>query len=90
MFRKELLRILQENYVSLSQLAREQEMTQRELEDDLRHLFKSIRHGPHKPVIIPARCRKCGFSFSKDKLRKPGKCPQCHGTWISEPLIRIE
>ena len=40
--------------------------------------------------LAPARCRKCGFEFGTDKLRKPSKCPKCKDTWISEPRIKIE
>jgi len=41
-------------------------------------------------VVEPARCRKRGFRFHSEKLHKPGKCPRCKGTWISEPLIAVE
>jgi len=61
----------------------------RDLEDDLEHLFRSLRKDPPCPMITPARCRKCGFRFDDHKLHKPSKCPRCKGTWISEPLISL-
>ena len=60
------------------------------IEDDLRHLIKSLRHSEYRLRITPAHCRKCGFTFQKEKLHKPGKCPHCHETWIQEPLLEIE
>jgi predicted Zn-ribbon and HTH transcriptional regulator len=90
MFRKELIGILQHRPASLHDLAMLLEEPPKALEDDLRHLIKSLRHMPYQAIIEPASCRKCGFVFRKDKLHKPGKCPRCHGIWISDPLISIE
>jgi predicted Zn-ribbon and HTH transcriptional regulator len=90
MFRRDLIGILQERPISLHELALSLDARPRDLEDDLEHLFRSLRKGPLGPVITPARCRKCGFRFDDHKLHKPGKCPRCKGTWISEPLISLE
>lgn len=90
MFRKELITILKDRPVTLHELALQLGENPHDLEDDLLHLFRSLRHDPLCPVITPARCRKCGFVFHHDKLHKPGKCPRCKGTWISEPLIALE
>ena len=90
MFGKDLIGMLRDQPVSLQELALLLEMRPRELEDYLHHLIRSLKHTPCHVIITPATCRKCGFVFHKDKLHKPGKCPRCHGTWISEPLISIE
>lgn len=90
MFRKDLIGILHNHPTSLHELALQLDEHPRELEDDLRHLIRSLKHMPYHARITPAACRQCGFVFSKDKLHKPGKCPGCHGSWISEPLISIE
>jgi len=90
MFRKDLLEILHDRPASLQELALLLDVRPRELEDDLQHLLISLKNLPYRAIITPASCRKCGFVFHKDKLHKPGKCPRCHGTWISEPLLSIE
>ena len=90
MFRKDLIGILRDQPLSLQELALRLEMRPQELEDDLHHLIRSLKHMPYHVIITPATCRKCGFVFQKGKLHKPGKCPRCHETWISEPLISIE
>jgi hypothetical protein len=74
----------------VSALAWELGLTRRDVEDDLRHLIRSARAAGHCIVIEPARCKSCGFTFSDEKLSKPGKCPECRSTWLYEPLIRIE
>jgi len=90
MYRKGLMELLQDRPSSLQELAQLLAVHPKEVEDDLQHLIKSLRHRPYRAVITPATCKKCGFVFHKDKLHKPGKCPACRGTWISQPLIRIE
>ena len=90
MYRKDLIGILRERPASLHDLALLLELRPKDLEDDLRHLIRSLRNMTYRAVITPATCRKCGFVFHEDKLHKPGKCPHCHGTWISDPLISIE
>lgn len=82
--------MLQDRPASLHELAGRLDLPPKALEDDLHHLIRSLKNRPYHAIITPATCRKCGFSFNRDKLHKPGKCPRCHGTWISEPLIGIE
>jgi predicted Zn-ribbon and HTH transcriptional regulator len=90
MYRKDLLEILHDRPASLHELALLLKLHPREVEDDLNHLIRSLKNLHCHAIITPATCRKCGFVFHRDKLHKPGKCPRCHGTWISEPLISIE
>jgi len=89
MFRKELLDMLLNNPMSIKEIAHLLELPVKDVEDDVRHLHKSIKHMKYRMQIIPARCLKCDFQFHKDKLHKPSKCPLCHGTWIEEPQIGI-
>ena len=73
-----------------SSLARELGLKRGDVEEDLRHAIRSARAAGERVTIAPARCKSCGFLFDQEKLSKPGKCPQCRGTRIYEPLISIE
>ena len=88
-FRKDLIELLLMRPMSIQQIARLLEERPRDVEDDLHHLLKSLKKSPYRAVVSPARYRKCDFRFHYDKLHKPGKCPRCHETWISEQLIEI-
>ena len=81
--------MLLDKELTLAQIARTVGQTAAETETDLRHFLKSLRHSEYEAVISPAECRKCGFEFGTDKLRKPGKCPECRGTWIGEAFISL-
>jgi predicted Zn-ribbon and HTH transcriptional regulator len=89
MYRKELLETLLNNPMSLQDLAMAMDEPVKDIDGDLEHLRKSLRRSAYRLEITPARCRKCGFVFSGDKMNKPGKCPECLATWISVPLIAI-
>ena len=73
-----------------SSIAHELKLTRDEVEDHLKHLLKSAKTAGQHVKIEPARCRNCGYSFSQDKITKPGKCPECKGTHLYEPLIQIK
>jgi hypothetical protein len=73
-----------------SSIAHELKLTRDEVEDHLKHLLRSARTAGQDVRIEPARCRSCGYTFAGDKISKPGKCPECKGTRLYEPLIQIK
>ncbi len=89
MFRKDLISWLCQRPYTVSELARLFQCRPHEVEEDLRHLQRSLQHQGKRLHLEPARCRHCGFRF-RGKLRKPGRCPKCRRTWIEEPRIWIE
>lgn len=84
------MELLTEEPRSVSRLARELGLSRGDVEDDLRHMIRSARAVGHRVVIVPARCRACGFTFGEEKLSKPGKCPECRESRIFEAQIGIE
>ena len=75
---------------TVSSLAHELRLTRPEVEDHVRHLIRSARATGRRVAVEPAKCRSCGYLFNEDKITKPGKCPDCSGTRLYEPLIRID
>jgi transcriptional regulator len=87
MTRKDLIYFLEGNPRTVRQLAVEMRQSPADVEEDLVHITKSLRNQPFCLKVVPAECRKCGFVFSNDRFRKPSKCPECRGTWLTEPEI---
>src|SRR3954464_2729379 len=83
--RKDLLSYLSQEPRSVSRLARELRLPRAEVEDALRHMIRSARAAGHRILVVPARCRACGFTFDQDKLTKPSRCPECKESRIFEP-----
>lgn len=90
MFRKDLIPMLLEHPMTVTEISRSAEQPGRDTVEDLEHLLQSLRHTEYQPVIEVAACKKCGFEFSEDKLRKPSKCPVCKSTWVTEPRISLK
>jgi transcriptional regulator len=88
-FRRDLIPLLLDNPMSLSQIARAVGELPKDVTDALAHLSKSLKHTEYDFVVDPAECRRCGFEFRPDKLNRPSKCPNCKGTWIAEPLFSV-
>jgi predicted Zn-ribbon and HTH transcriptional regulator len=88
--RRQLIEYLSHEPRSISRLARELGLSRGDVEDALRHMIRSARAAGHRVVVLPARCRTCGFVFDEDTLAKPGKCPSCRNSRIYEAQISIE
>ena len=88
--RKQLMDVLSRELRSVSSLARELGLSRGEVDDALRHMIRSARAAGHRIVVVPARCRSCGFTFGDDKLTRPGKCPSCRASRIFEPQISVD
>jgi transcriptional regulator len=89
MFRKDLIPMLLEHPMTVNEISRFVEQSGKETSDDIEHLLQSLKHSEYRPVIEPASCKKCGFEFGPEKLRKPSKCPKCKSTWLTEPRISL-
>ena len=87
--RREILERLAGQSRSVSSLARELGLKRGDVEEDVRHALRSAEAAGYRVEILPARCRSCGFTFDTRKLAKPSKCPQCRGTRLFEPQIRL-
>jgi predicted Zn-ribbon and HTH transcriptional regulator len=88
-FRRDLMERLSQP-MTPSALARELGLNRRDIEEDIRHVVRSARAAGYRVIIEPARCKNCGFTFSEEKLSKPGKCPECRGSRLFEPVIQID
>jgi predicted Zn-ribbon and HTH transcriptional regulator len=89
--RQEIIAALLEGPCSARDLSAAAGTPEREVPVHLEHIRRSIAPSGQRLTVIPAKCKKCGFVFSKrDKLKRPGKCPVCKGESIREPRFMIE
>jgi predicted Zn-ribbon and HTH transcriptional regulator len=83
--RGELLRWLEGGGLTVGELSKVVGKSEKEIYDHLEQLQKS-----GLLVIIPAECSKCGYIFeSREKVKKPSKCPRCKSTYIKQPLFTV-
>ena len=87
MNRSELIQHLLNAPKSVRQLAMDLKQPAGAVANDLQHIAKSLKHQPYRLDVIPAKCRRCDFVFDDTRYRKPSKCPECKGTWLTEPIV---
>lgn len=87
--RKDLIALLTHQPQSVSAIARELGLKRGDVEEDLRHAIRSAEAAGYRIVVIPARCKACGFTFDERKLSKPSKCPACRNARLFEPQISV-
>lgn len=84
--RQELAALLAEQPLPISTLSKRLGRSEKELYDHLEHIRQS---GALR--IVPARCGQCDYRFTtRERAKKPGKCPQCRSSRIEEPLFSIQ
>jgi predicted Zn-ribbon and HTH transcriptional regulator len=78
--------------LSSRQLAKIVGITEREVEDHISHIIKSVaRDRSLRFILEPSKCRHCGFAFrDRSKITRPSRCPRCHSEDITEPQYSIE
>jgi len=90
--RQDIAARLSERDWSFDELRLELRCAVHSLEDDLRHVERSLRRGERRLEVTPARCEGCGFLFRRREPRHwhpPGRCPRCRGERIEGARLRI-
>jgi len=74
---------------SLRELSQLLSLPEKEIIGHLEHLARHPGPG-YRFVIIPARCRQCGFVFQKrQRVTAPSRCPRCRQTDLARPRYAL-
>ncbi|MEW6602181.1 MAG: transcriptional regulator [Nitrospirota bacterium] len=89
--RKDIISILQDRQLSAREISGIVKIPEKAVYDHLQHIQKTVTRRGLRLIVTPSECKKCGFVFEKrEKLKKPGKCPECRGEAITEPYFLIK
>lgn len=90
--RQRLADLLTGTFRSSRQLAELVGIPERQVEDHLGHLIRSLgRDRTRRFVMDPSVCQDCGFVFrERTRLTKPSRCPRCRSEAVSPPRFGIE
>ncbi|MBS1112128.1 MAG: transcriptional regulator containing an domain fused to a Zn-ribbon-like protein [Nitrospirae bacterium] len=85
--RQSIITLLEGQSLSAKEISADVRVSEKDVYEHLEHIQKK------KTVslaVSPAECKKCGYQFAnRERLRKPGRCPECKGESIQEPLFSI-
>ena len=88
--RHAIMALLGGEAVSALDISREVRIPEREVYGHLEHIRRTLRTTGLRLQVVPAACGECGFIFHKrTRLTKPGKCPVCRSSHISEPFFSM-
>ena len=89
--RERLLHALSAEPLSARSLSQLVSLSEREVFDHLQFLQKTLKTRGQRLVLTPATCLDCQFVFRKrERLTRPGRCPVCRRTHLSEPLFSLD
>jgi transcriptional regulator len=90
--RQRIIALLIGTRLSSHQLAQMLGIPERQIEDHLTHVVKSVARDPSRRFILePSTCPDCGFVFQdRRRLTRPSRCPRCRGEGITSPRYGIE
>ena len=88
--RSQIRTLLEEGPHTVKEISPAVHRSEKEVENHLEHLRKSLHSEGRQLDQIPAECRGCGFVFKKrDRLKAPSRCPVCKVEAISDPFFRV-
>jgi len=78
--------------LSSHQLAQMLGIPERQVEEHLTHVVKTIARDKTRLFILdPARCQDCDFVFrDRSRLTSPCRCPHCRSEAIAAPCYGID
>lgn len=91
--RQQLRGLLRRDTLSFSTLRQLLGVSVRQLEEELRHVERTVRASGGRLVVVPPLCLACEFSFRDREsrhLHAPGRCPRCRSERITDPAFRID
>lgn len=89
--RQRIIDLITRTRLSSYQLAQMLGIPERQVEEHLTHVVKTIaRDKTRRFILDPARCRDCDFVFrDRSRLTSPSRCPHCRSEAIAAPRYGI-
>jgi predicted Zn-ribbon and HTH transcriptional regulator len=89
--RRRIAALLKEGPLTGKEISGLLRIPEKDVYEHLEHIRKTMNKGDYRLAVVPARCDRCGFVFTKrGRLKKPGKCPICRNESLQEPLFSVE
>lgn len=90
--RQRIIDLLTGTRLSSHQLAQMLGIPERQVEDHLPHVVKTLARDPGRRFVLePSRCQDCGFIFGdRKRLTRPSRCPKCRSEGITTPRYGID
>jgi hypothetical protein len=90
--RQQIMQAITDVRCSARDLAHRIGIPEREVEDHLAHIGKSVTRDRRVRFLLePSICQDCEYVFrGRTRLTRPSRCPKCRSEAISPPRFGIE
>jgi predicted Zn-ribbon and HTH transcriptional regulator len=90
--RQRIIDLIAGTRLSSYQLAQMLGIPERQVEEHLTHVAKTIARDKTRQFILdPARCQSCDFVFrDRSRLTSPSRCPHCRSEAVAVPRYGID
>lgn len=89
--RRRMITVLTGTLLSSHQLAQLLGMPERQVEEHLAHIVKTLARDPARTFVLePSACQNCAYTFrDRTRLTRPSRCPCCRSEGITSPRFGI-
>ncbi len=89
--RQRIITLLTGTLLSSHQLAQLVGMPERQVEDHLTHIVKTLARDASRTFLLePSHCQDCTYAFrDRTRLTRPSRCPRCRSEGITSPRFGI-
>lgn len=88
--RQAIIALISDREMDARELSRELGIKEKEVYEHLAHIQRSMAAKGSKLLVRPSECLGCGYVFKdRRRLTRPGRCPRCRETHLTNPVYRI-
>lgn len=88
--RQEMMLELKQGPMDVREISQALSIREKEVILHLPHVAKSVAAKGMRFEVLPAYCENCDFTFAnRQRLTRPGKCPQCRQSRIQGPWYKV-
>lgn len=89
--RQQITVLLQREALSALEISQAVRIAEKDVYRHLVHIQKSVAGQGRQLSVTACACLACGFTFKeRRRLTRPGRCPRCRQTRISQPVFSIQ
>lgn len=88
--RQKIISLLIEEEMSAREISGQVGISEKEVNEHLFHIARSVASQNQRVVITPADCQSCGYVFeNRKRFSRPGRCPRCKKSHVRSPRFHI-